>query len=1579
MRLPTPRQYLELHTNLRSAIMPVDLPLLLRRVEQVRHVQVQAVQHICALRGALGPVGSPAFKSGADAIAAAIVAVTTDSIGANEAANHAAAEAGWRADDKGLARLRELLGEATAMRIEALSTHTDQAALLEAMVLLHTGSVLALRHSKLSSQIPRVLATLDSIRHSSEATPAPPPSDPMLVDTEGGAAAQSRSPDTCQSRSPTAVRPSLGPTLREVAGWCDTALAAAEGSLDASLLCAVWLARLQRSVRAPEKVTALLPELLRARRHARTQLANLRKQHAAEAEQAEAALRRARALAQQGPAAPPHRTIGAKVKRDATDLTAERGDGRAAMELQLDGMEVAGSASGAALDAELRAAERSAALRAWGCRLAELEAHEHLLQQEGCFRWVALGCVPEGCGQLLPELPKLLADCDDELAARLADGLAEAGGAVRPSAEPCLSSNLAERLSISATAERDSATGRPLLAPRAHEPWVECSRARLGATLRLLAGEAPPPGQPALEPALASLATTEEIQGHAALLSRGGASRGPPAVVPVGRAASQMYPQASGFVLPHRGKTAPLPGSAAGAAADEAPPARVVDREAMAAACGLAWAEPSTAPCLSCFDLEGYEDAGLADPAAAAPHAGVELRASLCDEACSVQMHQPRARGAVPTLLRAWREIARRQDAGQHGASQLVRIAAVWAQPPPPHAVGATAAAATGSGRGHVACVQASRLPLSLRALFARAADHRPHLPVTRDLAAAVCTLHAVGLCCAGRITLDYAGLDCEGWAERGWDPAALSSCPPEASSAGLLRWVGGLPSAWQAGPGPAPLGKALGVPPAPRLAPAAGPHLRAEGWDAGWDALACPPELRSVHGTAGPSANPFAADIWSLGVLFALLARGPATLPCDDPSGGGLVCAALDASEREARGHDLAELDALDGLVAAMLRSTPSQRPTCAEVVARLSTLACTAPAAASPAASPAADAQEGPGGRPSRPSSKKQTSPPQPDFDDLSASEGRPLAPASPNGPAGAALEPSTLLRQALWRHMRAGAAQPAVRWRLRTGGPAAANPPETTSDAFVTEMLGLAAELTPAQLFAPIEIEIEIEAEGSEGGEGGEGSEGGEGGASPTAPLSFERAMQLFWAAAERGGPDSSGQLPLLQLPEVPCEPNALPGLPPDLPLPPTDEAIEAYERAHDGGGGALQAQAGLGRLLLLSLARAVPFPAWLPPSTYRALLGRAEAVGASDLQAARPRTACRCALLLSSVVANSTEWLDLELPLAPPTPLPATPDVAGLAAPPTIPDPPPSAASASAAGPAPTLPPRDLLGTFPDGPQLSPSRAGGDGTAEPTKMQLGQHIASWRLLHARSRASAALTAGFGEAAAAAPGGGTAAPTGPTSPLAAAAPPSLGAALASASCAELMLCACAGRPLAARQLEASIVFQGWPSSSATPALFTAWLRECSPAARRQLSLLLTGRVHPATPVSPPPYGPAAWPDYLHEPPLVVRCWNPGPLEPRAHDAAGSSAQMSTLPPRALRAAWELMLPDYADARLLRSMLDEALRAAPEADATGRAPPAEPRAERSRSRRSGADRVRGARRERERPAAMDLLMDVH
>ena len=150
-----------------------------------------------------------------------------------------------------------------------------------------------------------------------------------------------------------------------------------------------------------------------------------------------------------------------------------------------------------------------------------------------------------------------------------------------------------------------------------------------------------------------------------------------------------------------------------------------------------------------------------------------------------------------------------------------------------------------------------------------------------------------------------------------------------------------------------------------------------------------------------------------------------------------------------------------------------------------------------------------------------------------------------------------------------------------------------------------------------------------------------------------------------------------------------------------------------------------------------------------------------------------------------------------------------------------------------------------------------------------------------------------------------------------FAAAQPPSLAALLGAVSVETLMLAGAAGRDLSAEELLGTIAFEGFDSAEApdawhTPTLLVEWLRAIAPLQRRRFVLLVTGRVTPAAPDRPSMRPEGGRLESGREGFITIRY---------AHES-------DHLLPRALRAAWELLLPAYADKAALAAAMDAALR---------------------------------------------------
>ena len=445
---------------------------------------------------------------------------------------------------------------------------------------------------------------------------------------------------------------------------------------------------------------------------------------------------------------------------------------------------------------------------------------------------------------------------------------------------------------------------------------------------------------------------------------------------------------------------------------------------------------------------------------------------------------------------------------------------------------------------------------------------------------------------------------------------------------------------------------------------------------------------------------------------------------------------------------------------------------------------------------------------------------------------------------------------------------------------------------------QLLEFVGNMRPDDLFSRIELTL---AAAHDSNVGPTGVVIGSGSTSSGHSLPLEHALSLFWRAALS---DLCGA-PLLHVPPPPLEPDPTPGLPPDSPLLPLDTALDDSE----GGGSAWRHEA-LGRLLLLHLAHCVPLPSWLPPHIFKALLGRLETLDLSDLQAARPRTACRCALVLSSVVGPEFEWVDQEMPPAPLEP-PYQPPITTRQ----------SSNAASGAWAMETMQPGQLGQTIHHAAasamqmddDVVPAEAGSPAGAATTwaaaatsttndsKMRAARRVVRWRLLGVRSRATHALASGF----------------------TAALPPSLSSILSKTSLEALMLAGCAGRDLSAYEISSCIHYEGWAddewSQSGTPALFDEWLHSIEPLERRRFVLLVTGRVSPSAPQRIKFGGTASGGDLEKESGLITVRY------------AAASVRLPPKP-RALRASWELLLPSYSDQATLAAALLKMMENTPE-----------------------------------------------
>ena len=248
-------------------------------------------------------------------------------------------------------------------------------------------------------------------------------------------------------------------------------------------------------------------------------------------------------------------------------------------------------------------------------------------------------------------------------------------------------------------------------------------------------------------------------------------------------------------------------------------------------------------------------------------------------------------------------------------------------------------------------------------------------------------------------------------------------------------------------------------------------------------------------------------------------------------------------------------------------------------------------------------------------------------------------------------------------------------------------------------------------------------------------------------------------------------------------------------------------------------------------------------------------------------------------------------------------------------------------------------------FLDPAARSPDGSGVGGSTGPQanlKLSIVNRAMQWRLLTVRQRAANALGAGFKDGQ----------------------PAALSEIFSHMPCESLMLAGCGGVELTADALLACIEFDGFDQQSLTPDLLRSQLRQFDWLQRRLFVLIVTGRVAPAA-LPPrsvysevkPQYAtvrlPATRPSrhaterystLLHHAPLL----HPAP-RPTLHarpsmllyDTSLPSLQDTwegvvvirhwqhsmDLPPQPLRAAWDLLLPDYNDAAQLRHMLAKAM----------------------------------------------------
>ena len=1476
-----------LFPQLCKAIVPVDLPLLLRRVEQVRHVQVRALEHGCTLRRSLGPLNSAAYMLGAEAIAATTLAVTVESAAMHDAATAAARAAGWRPEDPGLSRLRELLRESTAMRSESALAQVDQSSRLEPLI-----AALAQYAASLTQQGP-LLGTNALL--------------PRLIASLG---ARAKAPP---------------PGLLEMRRRLHAAAAAANLALDLAMLAKSWLARVHTCVRVPERATSQVTELLKNRRHLRTVLEAKRQQ-----------LNSLRAsLAKALPTSTTEAPTAMEVDHGGNETTATwpplaRSAARAASMVQLD---------------DAKARERTAAAQSWELRQAIASAQVGLRRQEAALCWLLCSGVPEAVLQLLPGLPNLIQDleCQEELD----DG---AGAASGDSGQDLVGGGpltlvLAHSLIRGTRFDAGRLTCGLLTSPgTAHLPLALAWRLprpdraflQLNQVLALYAGTAP--------------SSTEKLDGAAVDRSTGwgllrgagdggvggggvggggecgggvggGGMRGG-GTVEGGRGGGGTSGATEDVSLRDilRGSD-PVEGASYTCWAGEnnngadADAAKKVGSDALLGSVDE-WSGatyPVGSPCLACFihdePVEPLadrlrrstsahfnflhpqdDDKALYEPplTRSAPRVCcVILSARLRDQRCRLSLHASTDVRASRDVWLGVRELQRQQHAGCDGACCVVNIKGVWCEALPaahvnPHEFSTWPTAGSETNPGPVAvCVQTDPACRTLRDLLQhrRGVDTFSALPVLRSVCTGLAALHAHGLSCAGRIGADCVLVRGDGNASLLWPPDPHGVAPTMlqlAASEADEHEFSAVDAAWaEAALDPA------------RSDPAHTGMVRDE------------PFASTASGAGGmcDSHRDFAADVWALGMLLwrvcvsqaeTRAAEAPPTLA---PGASGLVppidsCTATtlcaSAAPVAAILGSAAKAMDLKDILARMLRVTPSERPTAAELLAhpflatqRFPSCSSDAPrpvaaAAATPAAAPSlkmlvlplgiSSLQASSAGVIARLSgglnSKGTSGDVIGSVSSADTMERDVACGGTPSSNSGSRVgdEISAILHE-LRRARSAATGLAPLRYTLRLS-------------CLSADLLDFVGELGPDELCRSLELSL-FEDFAAASLMGSNTTDCGALLDSPSLrPLTVEEALRLFWRACTDCGSGSVNP-PLWQMPLLPSVQDCTPGLPPDAVLPCTDAAMACQ----DGRAKHFEYHHALGRLLFLSIAHSIPLPSWLPLVVYKALLQRVDTVGLSDLQICRPRLACRCALVLSSVVSGEFDAVDTEDPPIPAPSLCATTPV--------------STASCDGGGGS------RYIGS--DGIGAAEATNDLETVAEYKKLEAAHRVLRWRLIECRGGSTEALARGFASAL----------------------PAQLRDLLCHVSVEAWVLAAGAcGRELSVDELLATVHFEGWGEETPTPSLLVGWLRQISPLERRRFVLLLTGRVAPA---APPRGGGGA--ELLWDGVITVR--------PMAGD-------LSTLLPRALRASWELLLPHYADEEQLAAAMESTLLGMPEGHAT-------------------------------------------
>ena len=871
--------------------------------------------------------------------------------------------------------------------------------------------------------------------------------------------------------------------------------------------------------------------------------------------------------------------------------------------------------------------DQAIALDAWELRRAIARNRCDLRGQEAVLHWLLCSGLPEVVLQVLPEMPELLTELAH--ADEPADGMFASATGDEEWGEP-LDGGRLRGLSLS-----------PSLPPL-HCAWRH------------------PLPDPVLTNLRLSLAVfTGQVQeGRHLTVAPGGV---PLDVVDAGSAA-HASPQAGRLPMPP-----PSVSRESSATKPHPPPPEMI---AWSLAEGGGAVEPVASPRIACFrplDQEAAAalsaDSRHAHRTAARVPASVAgqldgtvrshtahpppLQVSLRGQACQLSLTYVRDARAAHGKLAAVRELQRRQAAGCAGACQLVHVKAAWCE-----LADTLAPGCSGELAAHVVCVQlaAPEAPQSWRSKLGSSAPPRWEMfEVVGGLCAALATLHSVGLHCEAAVDLDAVivgpmpavhGRSSEHGAddEPAWGRlravAGARSQPAEQQGrsselAVHLSWLGRLTPGGAAG-----TSDATG-----RDAPSSPSHI-----DAKWAAAAVDPALRTPGASAaeasaaaggscgvdggGGGGDAFAADVWALGILlWRLLLCAPTDPPPTTHTPGMTHLEPRTAREPSDSREELAHQ-----LLRSMLRVAPHERPSAAQLLFSFKefsfkegaiddgSLAATLRALHKAILDRTVDAA-----RPqlSNPQAGQLRSPPLPS-PPLPSSRDRPLA------------QPHAAERPAAHQ-------PPSQR--------PAALPPRCVlhASALPADMLGFVRRLTADELLmCPLvllidDAHVEIAAHDdvcmadAAGSTAGLPSDSLPVDSPPPVQISLEMAIRLFWRGCLEHGLSPP---PFQVAPTLPLIPNTEPGLPADAPLPQSDESL---------GEGSTAMHEDIGRMLAYSLAQGVPWPSWLPTCLLKAMLARSAHLDFGDLEGARPRLACRCALVLSSVIGPEFDDVDCERPM------------------------------------------------------------------------------------------------------------------------------------------------------------------------------------------------------------------------------------------------------------------------------------------------------------------------------------------